>query len=125
MKKALSVFLMIAVAFGVFADDPVADVNVAEFSGNAAVQWGVDLDSGTTGFQNSTEVNLKLNLLKGGSKSTTGDGVWGELVLKADGDPIQWQQKKFSDDAFEANKGMQDAIDNNPLANVKRKTNDT
>ena len=108
MKKALSVFLMIAVAFGAFADEPVADVNVAEFSGNAAVQWGVDLDSGTTGFQNSTEVNLKLNLLKGGSKSTTGDGVWGELVLKADGDPIQWQQKAFSDDAFEANKGMQD-----------------
>ena len=56
MKKALSVFLMIAVAFGAFADEPVADVNVAEFSGNAAVQWGVDLDSGTTGFQNSTEV---------------------------------------------------------------------
>ena len=108
MKKALSVFLMIAVAFGAFADEPVADVNVAEFSGNAAVQWGVDLDSGTTGFQNSTEVNLKLNLLKGGSKSTTGDGVWGELVLKADGDPIQWQQKAFDDDAFSANKGMQD-----------------
>ena len=108
MKKALSVFLMAAMAFGAFADEPVADVNVAEFSGNAAVTWGVDLDSGTTGFQNSTEVNLKLNLLKGGSKSTTGDGVWGELVLKADGDPIQWQQKAFSDDAFSANKGMQD-----------------
>ena len=62
MKKALSVFLMAAMAFGAFADEPVADVNVAEFSGNAAVTWGVDLDSGTTGFQNSTEVNLKLNL---------------------------------------------------------------
>ena len=108
MKKALSVFLMAAMAFGAFADEPVADVNVAEFSGNAAVTWGVDLDSGTTGFQNSTEVNLKLNLLNGGTKSTTGDGVWGELVLKADGDPIQWQQKDFSDTAFEANKGMMD-----------------
>ncbi len=108
MKKALSVFLMAAMAFGAFADEPVADVNVAEFSGNAAVTWGVDLDSGTTGFQNSTEVNLKLNLLKGGTKSTTGDGVWGELVLKADGDPIQWQQTAFSDEAFSANKGMMD-----------------
>ena len=108
MKKALSVFLMAAMAFGAFADEPVADVNVAEFSGNAAVTWGVDLDSGTTGFQNSTEVNLKLNLLNGGTKSTTGDGVWGELVLKADGDPIQWQQKDFSDTAFQANKGMMD-----------------
>ena len=108
MKKALSVFLMAAMAFGAFADEPVADVNVAEFSGNAAVTWGVDLDSGKTGFTNSTEVNLKLNLLKGGTKSTTGDGVWGELVLKADGDPIQWQQKDFSDKAFDANKGMMD-----------------
>ena len=108
MKKALSVFLMAAMAFGAFADEPVADVNVAEFSGNAAVTWGVDLDSGTTGFQNSTEVNLKLNLLNGGTKSTTGDGVWGELVLKADGDPIQWQQKAFSDAALKADKGMMD-----------------
>ena len=110
MKKALSVFLMAAMAFGAFADEPVADVNVAEFSGNAAVTWGVDLDSGTTGFKNSTEVNLKLNLLKGGSKSTTGDGVWGELVLKADGDPLQWQQKDFSDDAFAANEGMTSSL---------------
>ena len=111
MKKALSVFLMIAVAFGAFADEPVADVNVAEFSGNAAVQWGVDLDSGTTGFQNSYEVNLKLNLLNNGSKSTTGDGVWGELVLKADGDSfVQWQNKDQSDTAFAANKGMEESM---------------
>ncbi|MBP3417187.1 MAG: autotransporter [Spirochaetaceae bacterium] len=107
MKKALSVFLMIAVAFGAFADEPVADVNVAEFSGNAAVQWGVDLDSGTTGFQNSYEVNLKLNLLNNGSKSTTGDGVWGELVLKVDGDTYaQWQNKTHGDKAFAPTKGM-------------------
>ena len=110
MKKALSVFLMAAMAFGAFADEPVADVNVAEFSGNAAVTWGVDIDSGKTGFKNSTEVNLKLNLLKGGTKSTTGDGVWGELVLKADGDPIQWQQKAFSDTAFAANMGMTSSL---------------
>jgi len=102
---------MIAVAFGAFADEPVADVNVAEFSGNAAVQWGVDLDSGTTGFQNSYEVNLKLNLLNNGSKSTTGDGVWGELVLKADGDSfVQWQNKDQGDTAFAANKGMEERM---------------
>ena len=47
MKKALSVFLMTALAFGAFAQDaePVADVNIAEFSGNAVVQWGVDAGS--------------------------------------------------------------------------------
>ena len=94
MKKALSVFLMTAMAFGAFAQDaePVADVNIAEFSGNAAVQWGVDLDTMKTGFKNSYEVNLKLNLLNNGTKSTTGDGVWGELVLKTEEDTfIGWE----------------------------------
>ena len=106
MKKALSVFLMAAMAFGAFADEPAADVKVAEFSGNAKVEWGVDLDSGKTGFKNSTEVNLKLNLLNDGTKSTTGDGVWGELVIKTDADPIHWKQNAFSDAKFEANNGM-------------------
>lgn len=111
MKKALSVFLMTAMAFGAFADEPVADVNIAEFSGNAAVQWGVDLDTMKTGFSNDYEVKLKLNLLNNGSKSTTGDGVWGELVLKTDGDSfIGWRNggdtDKMNDDAFGSNTGM-------------------
>ena len=108
MKKALSVFLMAAMAFGAFADEPVADVKVADFSGNAAVTWGVDLDSGTTGFQNSTDVTLKLNLLNGGSKSTTGDGVWGELVIKTDGDTfVGWNNTAKTETA---NKGMTGAL---------------
>ena len=103
MKKALSVFLMAAMAFGAFADEPVADVKVAEFSGNAAVTWGVDLDSGTTGFKNDADVTLKLNLLNGGSKSTSGDGVWGELVIKTDGDTfVGWN----GNGKVDANKGM-------------------
>ena len=113
MKKALSVFLMTAMAFGAFAQDaePVADVNIAEFSGNAAVQWGVDLDSGTTGFQNSYEVNLKLNLLNNGIKSTTGDGVWGELVLKTEEDTfIGWENgddsPEVGDEYINANTGL-------------------
>ncbi len=111
MKKALGVFLMTAMAFGAFADEPVADVNIAEFSGNAAVQWGVDLDSGTTGFKNSYEVNLKLNLLNNGTKSTTGDGVWGELVLKTEEDTfIGWENgddsPEMSDEYINANTGL-------------------
>ena len=113
MKKALSVFLMAAMAFGAFADEPVADVKVAEFSGNAKVEWGVDLDSGKTGFKNTSRVDLKLNLLNNGTKSTTGDGVWGELVLKTDGDSfIQWRNDNYAEgtNAFAANKGMTDAL---------------
>ena len=86
MKKALSVFLMLALVGSVFAAEPVADVNIAEFKGEASVQWGVDLDTMKTGFKNSADVTLKLNLLNEGSKSTTGDGVWGELVIKTNGD---------------------------------------
>ena len=86
MKKALSVFLMLALVGSVFAAEPVADVNIAEFKGDASVQWGVDLGTMKTGFKNSASVTLKLNLLNEGSKSTTGDGVWGELVIKTDGD---------------------------------------
>ena len=105
MKKALSVFLMAAMAFGAFADEPAADVKVSEFTGNASVTWGVDLDSGKTGFKNGTDVTLKLNLLNGGSKSTTGDGVWGELVIKTDGDTfVGWNNTVKDGDG--ANKGM-------------------
>ena len=53
MKKALSVFLMLALVGSVFAAEPVADVNIAEFKGEASVQWGVDLDTMKTGFKNS------------------------------------------------------------------------
>ena len=79
-------FLMLALVGSVFAAEPVADVNIAEFKGDASVQWGVNLDTGETGFKNSANVSLKLNLLNEGSKSTTGDGVWGELVIKTNGD---------------------------------------
>lgn len=106
MKKALSVFLMAAMAFGAFADEPVADVKVSEFTGNASVTWGVDLDSEETGFTNGTDVTLKLNLLNGGSKSTTGDGVWGELVIKTDGDTFVGWNNTTKDDVDGANKGM-------------------
>lgn len=116
MKKALGVFLMTAMAFGAFAEEPVADVKIAEFSGNAAVQWGVDLDSGTTGFKNSYEVNLKLNLLNNGTKSTTGDGVWGELVLKTEEDTfIGWENgddsPEMSDEYINANTGLMGGTD--------------
>ena len=86
MKKALVLLLALSMVFGVFAAEPVANVNVSEFSGNASVTWGVDLDSGKTGFKNATEATLKLNLLDGGNASTKGEGVWGEIKIKTDGD---------------------------------------
>ncbi|MBQ4555809.1 MAG: autotransporter, partial [Spirochaetaceae bacterium] len=78
MKKALVLLLALSMVFSVFAAEPVANVNVSEFKGEAAVTWGVDLDSGKTGFKNDAKVTMKLNLIDGGDKSSTGEGVWGE-----------------------------------------------
>ena len=86
MKKALVLLLALSMVFGAFADEPVANVNVSEFKGEAAVTWGVDLDSGKTGFKNDAKVTMKLNLIDGGDKSSTGEGVWGEIKIKTDGD---------------------------------------
>ena len=86
MKKALVLLLALSMVFGAFADEPVANVNVSEFSGEASVTWGVDLDAERTGFKNDAKVTLKLNLIDGGDKSSTGEGIWGEIKIKTDGD---------------------------------------
>ncbi len=81
MKKALVFFVALAMIGSVFAAEPAAEAKVAEFSGNAAVTFGFDLDAVKAGFKNTTEADLKFNLMNGGDKSTTGNGVWGELKL--------------------------------------------
>ncbi len=85
MKKALVVFLALALVAGVFADEPIAEASVATFGGNASVTWGVDLDAGTTGFKNAASADLKVTLVKSGDKATAGEGVWGEIKIKTDG----------------------------------------
>jgi len=82
MKKALVVLLALALVGGAFADAPVANVDVAEFSGSATVTWGVDLDTSKTGFENDASATFKVNIADGGSAATEGDGVWGEIEIK-------------------------------------------
>ena len=84
MKKALVLLLALSMVFGVFAAEPVANVNVSEFSGEASVTWGVDLDTKKTGFDNNAKVTLKLNLMDKGDKASKGEGIWGEIKIKAD-----------------------------------------
>ena len=86
MKKTLVLLLALSMVFCAFAAEPVANVNVSEFKGEASVTWGIDLDTEKTGFTNSTSAELKLNLLDGGDKSSTGEGIWGEIKIKTDGD---------------------------------------
>ena len=98
MKKALVLLLALSMVFGVFAAEPVANVNVSEFKGEASVTWGVDLDAEKTGFKNDAKVTLKLNLIDGGDKSSTGEGIWGEIKIKTDGDTftkVEGNDKEF------------------------------
>ena len=65
-----------------FAAEPEADLKIAEFSGNASVTWGVDLDTGKTGFKNDDSAKLKVNFTNEGTKKTEGEGIWAELEIK-------------------------------------------
>jgi hypothetical protein len=90
MKKALVVLLALALVGGAFADAPVANLDVAEFTGSATVTWGVDLDTEKTGFKNETDASFKVNIADGGEAATSSDNaVWGEIVVKTDGLSIE------------------------------------
>jgi len=101
MKKIVGIVAAASLVAGLaFADGPVANLSVTDFTGSATVQWGADLDAGQTGFKNSEAVKFVINLFDAGTKSTSSDNdVWAELVLKA-GNTKDWTHKLFeySDD---------------------------
>lgn len=101
MKKIVTLAAIAALAGGlIFADEPVADVSVAEFKGDASVKWGVDLDAGKTGFKNEESSKFKVNLFKEGNKSTSADGdIWAELKIKAKN--INFKAENGGDGAFD------------------------
>ena len=86
MKKALAVLLALGMVFAAFADAPAADLSVVSVTGNAALEWISNLEAETNGFNNSSEVKVKINLFNGGDVATSGDGVWGELKIVTDKD---------------------------------------
>lgn len=101
MKKIVGIVAAASLVAGLaFADGPVANLSVTDFTGSATVEWGADLDAGQTGFKNSEAVKFVINLFDAGTKSTSSDNdVWAELVLKA-GNTKDWTHKLFeySDD---------------------------
>lgn len=84
MKKIIAMGAAVALAASMFAAEPAANAAVTEFTGNASVEWGVDLDAGKTGFKNAQEASIKVKLFDGGDKATSGSGVWAELKIVAD-----------------------------------------
>ena len=85
MKKIVALGCAAALIGGIaFADEPASNPSVISFTGNASVEWGVDLDAGQTGFKNDTWTEIKLRLFGAGNKVTTGEDVWAELKIKTD-----------------------------------------
>ncbi len=101
---------MAAVAAGiVFADEPTVNTNITTFTGNSSVVWGVDLDDGGTGFKNDTAITFKINMLNAGDKATEGEGIWGDLQLKA-GNAGWWTNQWVNyDNVKSAQNGVQNA----------------
>ena len=82
MKKIVGIIAALALAGSVFADPDVTPV-IATFDGNAKLEWIADLDAETTGMKNSEEATFKVKFIAEGTKETSGDGLWGELKIKA------------------------------------------
>ena len=88
MKKALVILLALTMVFGAFAD-PDVTVSVTEFKGEAEFGWKADLEAETTGMYNKDSASLKIQFIdKEATRSTEGEGLWGELVIKA-GDKVE------------------------------------
>lgn len=83
MKKIVGIIAALALVSAVFADEPSVTPVTSEFTGNAKLEWIADLDGETTGMANATEASFKLKFVTEGTKSTEGDGLWGELTIKA------------------------------------------
>ena len=103
MKKIVTLGAIAVLAAGfIFADEPVADVSVTEFKGEAKVTWGMDLDAGKTGFKNTESADFKVKLFGSGDKITEGEDLWAELKIKTDGLKLEngeWKDGKASVDA--------------------------
>ena len=100
MKKIVGIVAAASLVAGLaFADEPVANLGITDFTGNAQVQWGVDLDAGQTGFKNSEYMKFVINLFDAGSKATSSDNdVWAELEMKA-GNTGNWNHKLYGYDS--------------------------
>lgn len=76
MKKLVVLLLAFAVAGAAFAQTPA-------LTANSTLSWGVDFDSGDTGFKNATTLTFKVPFAFTGATSKKGDkGWWGDISVK-------------------------------------------
>ena len=82
MKKIVGIIAALALAGSVFAGEPSVSPVIAEFNGNASLEWIANLDSEKIGMENAQNANFKVTFISEGTKETSGDGLWGELQIK-------------------------------------------
>ena len=101
MKKIVALGAIAALAGGMIFAEPVFEPSVT-LSGEAKVEWGMDLDAGKTGFKNSTGGDFKVKLWGDGSRELEkGDGIWAEL--KSTGKAATIDKGTLKDGGFELN----------------------
>ena len=83
MKKIVGIIAALAMVAGIaFADEPAYPAgSVAAFSGDASIEYQINLDDEAFGIANAENANFKIQFYNGGDKATTGDGLWGELKI--------------------------------------------
>lgn len=77
MKKLIVLLLAFVLAGAAFAQAPAPDI-----SGSATLSWGVDLDTGYTGFANDSSSTIELTIVPQASSETKGEGVYGYILLE-------------------------------------------
>lgn len=100
MKKIVGIIAALALAGFVFADAPSVSPVIADFNGDASLEWIADLDAETTGMKNTQNANFKVTFISEGTKATTGEGLWGELEIKVGKTEAE---SKLSDGAADVN----------------------
>ena len=117
MKKIVGIIAGLALVAGMaFAAEP-SITPVAEFDGNASLEWIANLDNETTGMKNDASASFKLTFVSEGTKATTGDGLWGELEIKAG----KWEIKYGEGEGVFASAVVQDKDGNTQEWDAKKK----
>ena len=82
MKIIVGIIAALALAGSVFAGEPSVSPVIAEFSGDASLEWIANLDAETIGMKNDQNAKFKVTFISEGTKATTGEGLWGEIEIK-------------------------------------------
>ena len=84
MKKIVGIIAAFALVAGTVFADPDLTPTITSFKGNAGLEYVANLDTEAVGFNNfsSAEFEVQFKSADWGGKSTSGDGLWGELTIR-------------------------------------------